>query len=126
MECEKLLSEIRGYKNDMEKIKKQSQDGEKYCEKILEMVGKNNQDDKIIKMQEKIRKLISNIKSKNVYSLVDTYMSKDVDTYLEGIYILDEDIKKNELTLYAKAKKIFGCIAQSVDDLLPLVEENTF
>lgn len=124
IEYDQLASEIHGYKNDLRIIKKQSQDGEKYCEKILEMIVQNEQNDKIIEMQEKIQQLISNIKSKNVYSLVDTYMSKDVDTYLDGIYIVDHNMKKNELTLYGKTKKIFEYIDQSVDELLPIVEEN--
>lgn len=123
-EYKRLSEEIRMYKDDMQIIRRQAEKGEKYCSKIIQMINRNEKNEEILKLQNSVREIINEIQKKNVYAFVDIYMSKEVDKYLDGIFMLSQDEKENEKVTYQKARRIFQCVKQNAYELISIIQKN--
>lgn len=119
---QKVKKEIRGYVPELEKIKAAAKRAEKACDEALKLLKEDADNVRIDILKEKVHIATQKIGKSLVYEILDIYMSRVVDKYLSGIFVVSDNKLDDEMNVYLSAKVIFQGLQQSVDRLFPYFE----
>ena len=119
----KVQKEIRGYVSELKQIREKAEKAEKVCDKALRILKKDPDNPEMNRLQQKVLCATEEIAEYDIYDIVDIYMSKAANKYLQGVFVVSDDNHKDEVNMYLSSKMIFRDLYQSTRKLLPLFEK---
>lgn len=120
---QKVKKEICGYVPELKKLLKTAEDAEGVCNEALELLEDDPENIKLDILKEKVHIATQRIGGSLVYEIVDIYMSRVVDKYLSGIFVVSDDKRADEMNVYLSSKVIFQGLQHSIKKLLPYFEK---
>lgn len=103
---------------DLDNIKRSVQELLSISDKLITQNRRGVTSD-IDKLTNKMSKINKQILKKDIYSLLDNYISKDRTNELDNIYKLTGDEVKDREITYEKSKQIYYAIKEAVDEVKP-------
>ena len=111
--------EIQEYVPELKKLRELADNAEKTCDEALALLNEDSENIKLDILKEKVHWAIQRIGDSLVYEIVDIYMSKVVDKYLSGIFVVSDDKRADEINVYLSSKVIFQGLQHSINKLMP-------
>jgi hypothetical protein len=119
-----VQKEILEYGRELKDMKWEAHSAVRDCDEALKSLSQKKMHDKeILKLEKRVLKATSHISEYRIYDLVDIYMSKVANKYLDGVFVVSEDENQDEINMYRSSQMIFKGIEDAVDEILPVYEE---
>lgn len=118
-----VKKEIQGYLPELKRLKKLAEKAEKNCDEALNILKRDPNSVKLDIIKENVHVAIQQIGNSLVYEILDIYMSRVVDRYLTGIFVVSENKVDDEMNVYLSSKVIFQGLQKSVERLMPYFEK---
>jgi hypothetical protein len=123
-EYSQAKKEVLEYGQELQEMKKASASAEADCKEALKhLKAKKTYNTKMNRIEKNVLETTSKISEYKVYDLLDIYMSKVANQYLEGVFVVSKDEHQDEMNMYFSSQMIFRGIQDAVDEMLPIFEE---
>lgn len=118
-----LEKELKAYSTEVLDMKNIAFKAQKACEEALDILNRDPLSTKMNRIQKEIQRANTAIEKKNIYQLMDIYISQVSTQYLEDVFLISDDSHKDEVHMYQSAQMIYKAIYDASKELYPEFQE---